>query len=273
MPILDGSLADHYHRQDRIQVTRRITSELSVTDASQLPAWFQAPKVYLHYHREAHRLANFTSGRAVRLIQKLGLTPSHDVLLVGSGFAWVAEEMKRLGISVTSMDNSSWIHAVKGEDEVGEIEAALDLAGVTAETDTTSEHPLRAAFLGKLLAGRRATETILEEDALSKSSRQRIRNAGTFTNIVTASVLPWLHDDECVALSDALHQINALAQVVHHVEFYKDAAALKPEPAPFLNWKRVDGSTDAVVQRISDQAWYTTPSWPALLPNDSFIGV
>ena len=266
MPILDGSLADHYHRQDRIQVTRRITSELSVTDPARLPDWFQAPKVYLHHHRRAYELGNISAPRAVRLVQELSLTPSHNVLLVGSAFGWEAEALISLGIPVTCMDNSSWVHAVKGTDEAGEIEAALDLAGVTGG------HKLRAAFLGKLVAGPRATETILEEDGLSKGSRQRIRNKGTFTHIVTSSVLPWLHDDEAVNLSDALRQINVASRIVHYVQFYKDEAAARPEPAPFLNWKRVEG-TDPVVDRLTDQAWYTTNSWPALLPGDTFIGV
>ncbi len=266
MPILDGSLADHYHRQDRIQVTRRITSELAVTDASQLINWFQAPPVYLHHHRRAYELINVPIGRARRLVKELGLTPSHNVLLVGSAFGWEAEALIGFGIPVTCMDSSSWVHAVKGTDEAGEIEAALDLAGVT------SDHELRAAFFGKLIAGPRAIETILEEDGLSRGSRQRIRNKGTFTHIVTSSVLPWLHDDEAVALSDALRQINVASQIVHYVNVYKDAQAARPEPSPFLNWKRVVGDAP-VVQRLSDQAWYTTNSWPSLLPNDTFIGV
>ena len=264
MPILDGSQADHYHRQDRIFVTRRIAQQQ--TDPVEIDKWRRAPKVILHHHRRAHELCNVPSIRAARLVRELGLTSSHNVLLVGAAFGWEAEASIGLGIPTTCMDSSSWIHAAKDTDETGDIEAALDLAGVTAD------HTMRQQFLDKLTAGPRATETILEEDALSRGSRQRIRNKGTFTHIVTSSVLPWLHDDEVVTLSNALHQINTLAKVVHHVEFYKDKAALAPEPAPFLNWKRLIGDAP-VVQRLSDQAWYTTNSWPALLPNDTFIGV
>ena len=45
-----------------------------------------------------------------------------------------------------------------------------------------------------------------------------------------------------------------------------------PEPEPVLNWKRVVGDAP-VVDRLTDKPWYTTNSWPALLPNDTFVGV
>ena len=264
MPILDGSQADHYHRQNRIFVTRRIAAQ--ATDPVEILKWRQAPKVLLAVHRRADELANISKPHAARLLQTLSLTSSHNVLLVGATFGWLGEALINLGISVTCIEASSWVQSVKDQDERGEIETALDLAGVT---DT---HQMRQQFLDKLLAGPRATLPILDEDGLTKGSRQRIRNAGTFTHIITKNVLAWLHDDEAANLSDALHQINALAQVVHFVMGYDDARALRPEPAPFLNWKRVVGNA-LVVKRLTDLPWYTTPSWPSLLPNDTFVGV
>ena len=266
MPIYDGSLADHYHRQNRIQVTRRIRSELAVTDPAQLPNWFQAPKVYLQVHRRADELGNISAPHAVKLLQTLKLNPSHNVLLVGSTFGWLAERMKALGVPVTCIESSPWVQSVKDQDESGDIEAALDLAGVT------SGHPMRQQFFDKLIDGSRAREVILDEDGLSRGSRQRIRNQGTFTHIITKNVLSWLHDDEAANLSDALHQINVASQVVHFVAGYEDKKAVAPEPEPVLNWKRVTGDAP-VNSRLTDEAWYSTNSWPALLPNDTFIGV
>ncbi len=268
MPIYDGSQADHYHRQNRIPVTRRIKAELAVADASQLINWFQAPEVYLQVHRRAYELANVDRPNAVNLLQTLKLTSSHNILLVGSTFGWLAEALIALGISVTCIESSSWVQAVKGEDESGDIEAALDLAGVT---DT---HPMRQQFFDKLIAGPRARLPILDEDGMTQGSRQRIRNAGAFTHIVTKNVLSWLHDDEAANLSDALRQINIAAQVVHFIMGYDDKRALvpEPEPEPVLNWKRVTG-TAPVVSRLTNMPWYTTNSWPALLPGDTFIGV
>lgn len=267
VPIYDGSQADHYHRQNRIQVTRRIKAEIAVTDASQLVNWFQAPKVYLQLHRRAYELANVPQGSASVLVRELNLTSSHNILLVGSSFGWTAEALKTLGISVTCIEDSSWVQSVKDTDEAGDIEAALDLAGVT------SDHAMRQQFFDKLIAGPRATLPILDEDGMTRGSRRRItKNRAAFTHIITKNVLAWRHDDECVALSDALHQINVLAQVVHFVAGYDDKAALAPEPEPVLNWKRVVG-TEPVTGRLTDQAWYTTNSWPVLLPNDTFVGV
>ena len=266
MPIFDGSQADHYHRQNRIPVTPRIKAELAVTDASQLVKWFQAPPVYLQCHRRAYDLANVDRPNAVNLLQTLKLTSSHNILLVGSTFGWLAEALRALGISVTCAETSAWVQSVKNQDESGDIEAALDLAGVTAD------HPMRQQFFDKLIAGPRATEVIRDEDAMTAGSRQRIRNAGAFTHIVTKNTLAWLHDDEAANHSDALHQINVAAEVVHLVMGYDDKKAIAPEPEPTLNWKRVQG-TAPVASRLTDKPWYTTNSWPALLPGDTFIGV
>ena len=127
-------------------------------------------------------------------------------------------------------------------------------------------------FLDKLVTGPRATLPILDEDGMTRGSRQRIRNQGTFTHIITKNVLAWRHDDECVALSDALRQINVASKVVHFVAGYDDKKAMAPEPEPVLNWKRVAGNAP-VNSRLTDKPWYTTNSWPALLPNDTFVGV
>ncbi len=264
MPIFDGSQADHYHRQNRIFVTRRIIAE--ITDSVERAKWFQAPKVLLQCHRRAYELGNITKPDAVKLLQTLKLTSAHNILLVGATFGWLAEVLIALGISVTCIEDSTWVQSVKDTDEAGDIEAALDLAGVT------SDHAMRQQFFDKLIAGPRAREVILDEDGMTRDSRQRIRNKGTFTHIITKNVLAWRHDDECVALSDALHQINALAQVVHFVAGYDDKSAMAPEPEPVLNWKRVVGNAP-VNSRLTDKPWYTTNSWPALLPNDTFVGV
>lgn len=264
MPIFDGSQADHYHRQNRIFVTRRLAAE--ATDPVEIDKWRRAPKVLLQCHRRAYELGNITKPDAVKLLQTLKLTSAHNVLLVGATFGWLAEALIALGLSVTCIEDSTWVQSVKDQDEAGEIEAALDLAGVT------STHVMRQQFLDKLIAGPRARLPILDEDGMTRGSRQRIRNAGTFTHIVTKNVLSWRHDDECVALSDTLHQINVAAQVVHFVAGYDDKAALAPESEPVLNWKRVVGDAP-VNSRLTNKPWYTTNSWPALLPDDTFVGV
>ncbi len=264
MPIYDGSQADHYHRQNRIFVTRRIAAQ--ATDPVEILKWRQAPKVLLAVHRRADELGNISKPNAAKLLQTLNLTSSHNVLLVGATFGWLAEALIALGVPVTCIEASTWVQSVKDQDEAGDIEAALDLAGVT------SGHAMRQQFLDKLVAGPRATLPILDEDGLTRGSRQRIRNVGTFTHIITKNVLSWLHDDEATNLSDALHQINVASQVVHFVAGYDDKSALAPEPEPVLNWKRVKG-TAPVNSRLTDKPWYTTNSWPALLPDDGFVGV
>ncbi|MCB7129954.1 MAG: hypothetical protein J3T61_10510 [Candidatus Brocadiales bacterium] len=268
MPIYDGSLADHYHRQNRVNITRRLRAELAVNNPEELPNWFQAPKVELQMHRRAYDLCNVDRGNAAKLIKELNLNSSQNILIYGGMFGWLEDQIKVQlpGIQVMTIDGADWIHQVKGQDESGEIEANLDIAGVT------SAHPMRQQFFDKLIDGPRARGVVRQEDALDNGSRQRIRNLGSFNFIITQNVLSWLYDDECQNLSTQLRKINAASEIVHFVNGYEDSKADAPEPGEILNWKRTD-SNAPVVDKLNDLSWYTTPSWQELLPNDRIVGV
>ena len=236
MPIYDGSLGDHYHRQNRIRVTPRIRAELAVNNPEELPNWFQAPPVHLQMHRRAYQLARVDAHNASTLIRTLKLNSSQNILIYGGTFGWLGEQLKALlpGIQVSTAESSPWINSVKDQDESGDIEAALDIAGVT------STHKMRQQFFDKLIDGPRAREVITPEDALDNGSRQKIRNLGSFNYIITKNVLSWLHDDEAQNLSSELRKINVASEIVHFVMGYDDKKADKPEPGEILNWKRTD---------------------------------
>ncbi|KKK62347.1 hypothetical protein LCGC14_3005230, partial [marine sediment metagenome] len=124
MPIYDGSIAEHYHRQNRIQVTRRIRFELAVNNPAELTNWFQAPEVYLQMHRRVYDLCNVDRGNAAKLIRELNLNSSHNVLIYGGTFGWLAEALKAQipGIQVSTVEASPWCQSVKDQDETGDIE-------------------------------------------------------------------------------------------------------------------------------------------------------
>lgn len=273
MSLKDGSIADHYHSENTIQVTRRIKAKIASSgirasnpNDSILTEWFDAPALHLNLQRAAYELGRVSEHTAQRIINGLNLSSSSNLLYVGSTFGWTAEHIKRLkpGISVTCVDNAGWVQSVKDEDEAGEIEACMDKDGITGKW--------RQILMDECLMGPRATEVLLEEDCLSRGSRQRVRNkGGTFSHIVT-NVLKWLTDVECVELSEALWDMSVMsAPVSHLVTQYSDQAAERGEPDPVLNWKRLN-TTEPVVKRLSDQLWYTTNSWKALLPSDTIIG-
>lgn len=280
MPIKDGSSALSYHTENRIQVTRRILQKIATSGVrspdpqmSVLGPWADAPNVYLNYHRAAYELGLVNTGQAARYIKNLNLGVSSNILIVGAGFGWSAEWVKRFmpGIGVTLIDSGSWIQSVKAQDERGDIEAALDdarhnsgsgeVVGVTGA--------LRDGFIEHLDMGPRSVETILEEDGLSNGSRARIRQSGPFTHIITEHVLEWLHDSEAVNLSDALRQIDATAELVHRVSPYSDGGRDKA-PEDQINWKRI-GDATPVDTALSDMPWYSESDWQILLPDDGFI--
>ena len=289
MPIKDGSLAEHYHSENRINVSERLGAKLAVErgnarrwfnretgvfelrpgedpNASVMDNWRDAPKLRMAYHRVAYDLANVSLGTAREMVDGLNLTRSSNVLYIGCGFGWAVEKVRvlRPGISITAVDAAGFIQSAKTTDEAGDIEAAMDDYGVTGSW--------RQTYMNMLLAGPRATETILDEDCLSERSRRRVRNAGgSFTHIVT-NCLKWLTDVECQTLSDAHRSISVAAQVAHLVTPYNDEAAERFEPTPILNWKRMN-TIEPIVKRLNDEPWYTTNSWKALLPSDTIIGI
>lgn len=270
MPIKDGSASADFHSEALYPITGRIRQRTND------PRWEFAPSVMLNYQKAGRDLANFTASEALSFIAALNLQPSSNVLLIGSGFGWTSERLKAFvpGMGVTSTDTSGWVQSVKGTDERGDIEAALDDARdpVFYDTIVGVQGALRDDFMSWLDMGVRATEVLIEEDSLSNRSRQQIKKATTsaFTHIITASVLPWLWDDEVANLSDALHQLEGTARVVHYLNTYSDTGGGKDEPNPMLNWKRLDDATP-VDSKLTDQAKYIESDWRAVLPNDEFI--
>lgn len=274
MPIKDGTTADQYHSENRMDVTRRIRTRIAESGIrsadpheSVLKDWRGAPKVHLNFHRAAYDLYNVPSQAAARMVRGLSLDATKNVLFIGAGFGWTVEHLKKMvpGISVTCTEPGAWIQQVKETDERGDIEAALDVAGVT-------DGILRDRFMGYLDQGPRAVETLLQEDTLSNNSRNKLRQNGPYSHIITEHVLQWLWDDEAANLSDALRMIDSQALIYHRLTPYRDedAGELGGEPEPQLNWKRVEDNRP-VIKRLLDQPKYIESDWKVLLPNDGFI--
>jgi hypothetical protein len=283
MPIKDGSLASHYHTEDVIQCTRRVLARIAtsgVRSADPQQSIFaemaDAPRVYLNHHRAAYDLISVPQQRAADYITKLNLTASSNILFVGSSFGWTAEWIKLYvpGINIICTDIGGWVQSTKNQDDAGDVEAAMDDARdpTYKETVVGVQGAMRDTFMSYLNQGVRAKEPIIEEDALSTRSRNKIKQmlGSPATHIFTEHVLEWHWDNEAANLSDALHQLEPTARIIHKINEYQDTAAAKTEPGIGLNWKRVADST-SVIPRLTNQPNYIESDWKAVLPNDEFI--
>lgn len=151
---------------------------------------------------------------------------SSEILIVGCGFGWALEILKRRGFAnVIGTDTSTHIQSTRNE--------------LTPETtardanDVTQSDP---------------ASVILDEDALTQASRDRILNGRAgFDVIVTESVLESLRDAEAQALSADLRTMLARSgTLIHYV------IPILPSQDPGYNWK-------------------TLEAWKALLPADTFV--
>jgi len=129
----------------------------------------------LHFTRRAKR--SIYGDDIKRLADALGLTPTRNIVVVGGGFGWGAEDLMDYGVkNVVVTDTSAWIQQNK------KFEATLP---------------------------------ILNEDSRTEASRARVLAAlGTTPDfVISEDVLPILTDDECRVFCTAMRQLGG--QVVH----------------------------------------------------------
>ncbi len=214
-------------------------------------------------------MLGFCENRAKILVAGLGLTASDRVLLVGAGFGWLAEclEDQVPGLSVVSLDTSTWVQATKDQPETSEIEAAVQAAGILPMMSRYAEI---VASLDD--GGPKARVPIGAEDVLRGNDRAKLKQAhGSFTWAITEVVFTWLDDAECVAMDAAMHKVAS--KVAHMVQPYATKFDDSIEPEPVWNWKHLEATGQGVRQQLLDQPWYTVSNWKALLPGSTFVGV
>ena len=130
------------------------------------------PEVRLHYHHAM--ISPYLEDRWSHLIPYFSLTASDIVLIVGSGFGWSVEYLHEQlpGITAVGVDISDYIHAEKDLSEEAEFDAAITAAGLDPAGERgqliKATYPPRA---------QRSTQVVLQEDAKTNQSRNRIRQA------------------------------------------------------------------------------------------------
>ncbi len=249
---------------------------MPIVDASDPVSWSNAyqigyPKnrrVWLNYDRAV--MLPIARRHAEGLVGALRLVDGQSIGLTGGGFGWTAEELAKLlpNARIITTDTSSWVHAKKDLPATDNYRAAITAAGLDPYSGEG------AALLAEMDdGGPMARVTILDESLSDNASRNRIWGAagGTLDWAISEEVLPWLADNECVALDIWMQQIAS--NVAHLLTPYMASKAEEPEPPPIYNWKYPTSPNGGVVQKMWDQPWYTVDNWKALLPNSPIVTV
>lgn len=75
-------------------------------------------EVDITYSRKFFEVDGLFDLRAKNIVDKLSLTESTDILVIGCGLGFLMESFKELGMNVWGCDNSSYVQTVKNKEKV-----------------------------------------------------------------------------------------------------------------------------------------------------------
>ena len=204
------------------------------------------PEVRLHYHRSvmgnsAQRIADhFTTYLTAANFNR-------RLVIVGGGFGWVADELKKRGFTnVVVVDTSPYIQAEKDSDDDAEIRAEIAEVGLNPDFGRGFTLLLQHKTMGP----RRGTINILNEEISTTAGRNAIKAAvnGNPQIVVTEDVMTSFMDAECVQLDADCNAFSGQQRVAHMVTV-----------------GRFDGSQDLGYN------WKTLVDWKLLIPGTTWI--
>lgn len=186
------------------------------------------------------------------LIRIFNWPTTTKIVIVGAGFGWSVEilENEHGFTHVVGTDTSPWIigNQNRGEDE--DIDEAIRAAGLNPGQGEGLEKRNRIRSAG---ARRRCSRSIKNETLLNQGSRNRVKNSiGGVDVAISEQVISCLDDSEAIALSTAMHALDAVVEVVHVTTELNQEKLDVGCQDPEYNWKALEG-------------------WKALLPNDLIV--
>ena len=100
------------------------------------PHWCKCTDKYISYSRDFFETNEMFTSRAKSIVSKLNLQNADKVLVIGAALGYLNEELNALGMHSYAIDNSQYIHSIKGKER--------------ATTDVANISVLDADFLVKL---------------------------------------------------------------------------------------------------------------------------
>lgn len=281
MPIVDFNTPEPWdsHRIWRFKATSRIRQRVAESgvrsDKSVLADWKGVPQIHVGFCRFMIMQYN-KSFRVPKIPKNLNIDAGDRVLLMSDVYGWTAEALAEAMPDTTFVSTyaSPLAQARNSETETAYLQSEIAKAGVTGAVADMA--------LAELDDGLpRARRPVLDEDAASNGSRQRIRNelGGAPTHCITVGMFQFLFDNECVDISARLHDMGS-GPVFHIVNPFSKPTHGRPEPEPALNWKHISGDAsrdtmiadkDSNTRSFDAEPGIEARSWKGLLPNDWIV--
>jgi len=153
-------------------------------------------------------IESYIHGRLDTLIELLSIHFRDRVVIVGCGFGWGTEYIKgQTGCTAIGTDISDWIHSVKDTDESEDIRAEIAKVGLDPNGERAAQI---LAFC--LIPGPRARTPILNEDLMTRESRERLRaelGGQDPTWIITEDMIQPLTDAEIRGWANSMRAFSS----------------------------------------------------------------
>ena len=162
----------------------------------------------LNYHRQNVERSYFWYTAA--LAEALGWLPGDMIGVAGAGFGFLEEELEseHSFTNVVSIEDGAWIQAAKDTTEDADMDAQIAAVGVNPLSQEGRD--VKALLTD---GGTRARVTILNENLMTKESRNTVKQFGGQIDIVFSDfIFPWITDAEAIAFSEAANQTGAVVQ-------------------------------------------------------------
>lgn len=161
----------------------------------------------LHYH--PHAMKPFVEMRMDKILEQYLFTSLDRVVVFGSGFGWLCEELEnRFGCSTIGIDPSPYILDNKDLSPDDELLEALTAAGYT-----TTEDPGKQIWEYLSQPGvPRTTANIVDYDLRKAGDKNKlIKEFGEPTHIITEEVWQTLTDEERTAYQAEFDNLGAIS--------------------------------------------------------------
>ena len=163
----------------------------------------------LNYHRQNVTQSYFWY--TADLVSALGWLPSDAIVVAGAGFGFLEGELEGTHgfTDVVSIEDGAWIQSAKDTTEDADMDAQIAAVGVNPLSQAGRD--VKAQLTD---GGTRARVTILDENLLTKESRNEVKKqfGGQIGIVFSDFMFPYLTDDEAIAFSAEANLTGAMVQ-------------------------------------------------------------
>lgn len=206
------------------------------------------PGIRVNYTRAG--MMPYAEYTASKLVELFAWPTSRRIMIVGSGYGWVAEVLEQQYgyTSIVCVDTSPYIQSTQDTSEEAEIDAAITAVGLNPNSGEGAQKKAKLFTPGNR---RRHSRAVMNENLSNNGSRNRVKNQlGDIDTGITEEVITTLTNTEVVTLASQIAQVNPAMQVIH----------LTTERLPNNN-------------QDPSYNWKSLAEWKALVPANTFVSL